>query len=137
MRLLLLVALALCSCRLAAETVALHPGVPQQGLDAERIISILLGRVSCWSDGTPVIVVVSLEASADQAMTALLGRDTDRLLRGWKRLVYAGGAAMPTIAHSNAEALALVARLPGAMVLLPATASAAGCMLVELRRASR
>ena len=65
----------------------------------------------------------------------ILGRDTERLLRGWKRLVYAGGAAMPTIARSNAEALQLVARLPGAIALLPAVASASGCTLVELHLA--
>ncbi len=122
---------------LAAETVALHPGISAQGIDPERVTSILLGRISCWADGTPVIVVVSLEASADAAVSSLLGRDTERLLRGWKRLVYAGGAAMPTIAHTNAEALALVARLPGAIALLPEVPAASGCTAVELRRTPR
>ena len=134
---LLLVLCCACTTRLAAQVVVVNPGIQAAGIDRERIINILLGRVTTWADGTPTIVIVSLEASADHAIDELLGRDTDRLLRGWKRLVYAGAGAMPTTARSNAEAIQLVARLPGAMVLLPLTADAPGCRSVPLAGAKR
>ncbi len=40
------------------------------------------------------------------------------LLRAWKRLVFSGMGAMPLSASSHADALGLVAKIPGAMVLL-------------------
>jgi len=122
--------------RLAAEVVAVNQGVPEQALDSERVANILLGRVTTWSDGQPVIVVISLEASADKAVNEVLGRDTDRLLRGWKRLVYAGSGAMPTTVRSNADALALVAQQPGSMVLLPMAGPVPGCRIYDLKSAS-
>jgi ABC-type phosphate transport system substrate-binding protein len=122
--------------RLAAEVVAVNQGVPEQSFDRDRVASILLGRVTTWSDGRPVIVVISLEASADTVINELLGRDTDRLLRGWKRLVYAGSGAMPTTVRSNAEALALVARMPGSLVLLPAAGPVPGCRIYDLKSAN-
>ncbi len=121
---------------LAAEMVAVNQGVPEQAFDSERVANILLGRSSTWSDGRPVIVVISLEASADSTIMEVLGRDTDRLLRGWKRLVYTGGGAMPTTVRSNADALALVAQQPGSIVLLPMAGPVPGCRIYDLRTPS-
>jgi hypothetical protein len=122
--------------RLVAEVVAVNQGVPEQAIDSERVANILLGRSTTWSDGQPVIVVISLEASADKAINEVLGRDTDRLLRGWKRLVYAGGGAMPTTVRSNADALALVAQQPGSIVLLPMAGPVPGCRIYDLKATS-
>ena len=121
---------------LEAEVVAVNQGVPEQAFDSERVANILLGRSTTWSDGRPVIVVISLEPSADRTVNEVLGRDTDRLLRGWKRLVYAGGGAMPTTVRSNADALALVAQQPGSIVLLPMAGPVPGCRIYDLRPAS-
>jgi hypothetical protein len=131
--LLALLIMAAGQVRLAAEVVAVNQGVPEQVFDSERVANILLGRSTTWSDGRPVIVVISLEASADMTVNEVLGRDTDRLLRGWKRLVYAGGGAMPTTVRSNAEALALVAQQPGSIVLLPMAGPVPGCRIYDLR----
>jgi hypothetical protein len=134
--LLALMILLAAQSRLAAEVLAVNQGVPEQAFDIERVSNILLGRSTTWSDGQPVIVVISLEASADKAVTDVLGRDTDRLLRGWKRLVYAGGGAMPTTVRSNVDALALVAQQPGSMVLLPLAGPVPGCRIYDLKSAN-
>jgi hypothetical protein len=138
MRVLLTIVMScLCAARLHAEVVAVSSGVAVKDIDIERVTNILLGRVTTWADGSPVIVIVSMEASADQAVSELLGRDTDRLLRGWKRLVYAGSGAMPTVARSNAEAVGMVAHLAGALVVLPINVPAPGCRIIELHPATR
>jgi hypothetical protein len=134
MRAVLIILWLCCSARLCAEVVAIHDTVTDQSLDIERVTNMLLGRVTTWSDGSPVIVVVSSEASADGMLLELIGRDTDRLLRGWKRLVYSGGGAMPLTARSNAEALALVARMPGSICVLPLTDAIPGCRIIQLHR---
>lgn len=128
---ILVLSLLVAASRLEAEVAALNLGNHDQTITSERIINMLLGRTTTWADGTPVIVIISEEASADAAMQSMIGRDSERLLRGWKRLVYAGNGAMPTIARTNAEALELVAKLPGSIAILPSVTSSA-CRIIPM-----
>jgi hypothetical protein len=103
---------------LRAETVLINPALGGEKLDGERVRDMLLGRVTTWDDGTAVTVVLIDDRATDARLEALVGRDRQRLLRGWKRLVYSGSGVMPHEVPSVAEAVALIARTPGAIALV-------------------
>lgn len=103
---------------LAAQVAVVHPAVPETAIDGKRMAALLQGRITTWSDGTPVVLVLAQDPLADVHLTHIAGREREVLLRGWKRLVFAGSGAMPLIARSAEEGLALVARTPGAVLLL-------------------
>ena len=77
-------------------------------LTVERARDMLLGRVTTWSDGTSVTIVLVVDRGADAELLALAGRDRQRLLRGWKRLVYSGAGVMPVEAANPVDAMMLV-----------------------------
>ena len=103
---------------LAAQVAVVTPSVQDDGLDARRMAALLQGRVTTWSDGQPVVLVLAEDRLADVHLTHIAGREREVLLRGWKRLVFAGSGAMPLTARSAEEGLALVAKTPGAVLLL-------------------
>lgn len=103
---------------LHAETVLINPALGSEALNIERVRDMLLGRVTTWNNGTAVTIVLVDDRAADGELESLAGRDRQRLLRGWKRLVYSGAGVMPLEAPSIAEAIALIARTPGAIALI-------------------
>lgn len=88
------------------------------GVDRLLMRDLLLGRVSTWNDGTQVILILSPDPESRAAIEALTGRDLDRLLRGWKRLVFSGAGAMPLVTSSAQEALALAGKRAGAIAIV-------------------
>jgi hypothetical protein len=117
-RLLAILLLLGAATTLRAETVLINPALGGEKLDAERVRDMLLGRVTTWDDGTAVTIVLIDDRTTDARLEALVGRDRQRLLRGWKRLVYSGSGVMPHEVPSVAEAVALIARTPGALALV-------------------
>jgi hypothetical protein len=105
----------------AVEIAAVHPAVAETNLTTERVRDMLLGRVTTWKDGSPIIIVLIDDPPAEAARLKLTGRDSARLLRGWKRLVYAGTGAMPLVIHGLQEGLSTIAQHPGSIAVIPAT----------------
>jgi hypothetical protein len=103
---------------LAAQVAVVHPSVTDGDIDASRMAALLQGRVTSWKDGKAVVLVVASDPLADVHLSHVAGRERQVLLRGWKRLVFAGSGAMPLVASSTDEALALVSKTPGAVLLL-------------------
>ena len=103
---------------LVAQVAVVHSAVPETVMDAKRMAALLLGRVTTWQDGTPVVLVLAQDPLADIHLSHVAGRDREVHQRGWKRLVFAGSGSMPLIARSAEEALALVAKISGAVLLL-------------------
>lgn len=119
---------------LRAEVAMVHPQVPETTLSLERTKDLLLGRVTTWNDGSPVILVLIDEPSADAYLQLIIGRDHARLLRGWKRLVYTGSGAMPLVASSPTEAANLVAKYPGALALIASALPDDRCRFLPLAK---
>jgi len=103
---------------LPAQVAVAHADVTDRNLTEERLRDILLGRVTTWASGTPILIVLIEEAPAIEAQQAITGRDLPQLLRGWKRLVYGGNGAMPLVRRTTAEALQEVRRRPGALAIV-------------------
>lgn len=107
-----------CATPLLAQVAVINASVPEEPIDLKRMTALLLGRISTWSNGAPVILVFAEDRNADVHLNHVTGRERQVLERSWKRLVFAGGGAMPLTAHSAEDALQLVATTPGAVVLL-------------------
>lgn len=103
---------------LMAQVAVVHPSVLEPGIDAKRMAALLQGRITTWQDGTPVVLVLAQDPLADVHLSHIAGREREVLLRGWKRLVFAGSGAMPLIARSAEDGLALVAKTSGSVLLL-------------------
>lgn len=131
-RVLAILLLCASAALLRAETVLIHPGVGGEPLSSERVRDMLLGRITTWSDGTPVTIVLVDDPAADAALLELVSRDRQRLLRGWKRLVYSGAGVMPLEASSTADAIAQIAHTPGAIALVKEAAEDARVRRVRL-----
>lgn len=103
---------------LAAQVAVVNPSVPETAMDAKRMAALLQGRITTWEDGSPVVLVLAQDPLTDIHLSHIAGREREVLLRGWKRLVFSGSGAMPLSARSPEEALLLLAKTPGAVLLL-------------------
>jgi len=103
---------------LMAQVAVFNVAVPDGPIDAKRMAALLLGRISTWSDGSAVVLVLAEDRNADVHLAHVTGRERQVLERCWKRLVFSGAGAMPFTARSTEEALLRVATIPGAVVLL-------------------
>jgi hypothetical protein len=116
--------------QLSAQVAFGHPDLATERVDLDRLRDLVLGRRNTWSDGSPVILVL-VRDDDDPVVEELTGMSLPRLLRGWKRLVFAGSGAMPLVVDSAQAGLELTARRRGALLLLPAGSSANGLALLH------
>ncbi len=118
---------ALAPSALQAEVAMVHPSVMATDLSMDRVRDMLVGRISTWPDGKPVVLVLINDHANNAALLKVTERDTTRLLRGWKRLVYSGTGAMPLVAATPADAARMVAERPGAFALIEAPITGVSC----------
>ena len=100
-----------------AQVALVHAGIPD-AVDHDQMRNLLLGRVTTWADGSQVVLVLSNDESTRKLVLELTGRDLDRLMRGWKRILFSGNGAMPTVTNSSEAALAEVRQRPGAIAIV-------------------
>jgi hypothetical protein len=102
-----------------ADVLVLHAGISPFFQPEITARNVLLGRVTTWGEGGPAANLVFVRhASGQLAIRSFLGRDLNRLLAGWKRLVFTGNGSMPLIVDTPEEALRLIAAKPGSGTLL-------------------
>ena len=88
-------------------------------LTRERMVDLLTGRVISLVNGGRVTLILAQGEAGEKAVYHLTERDTARLLRGWKRLVFGGsGRSLPLVCASDEEALNLLRRTPDGLLLL-------------------
>jgi len=120
MRIIVALVLLLISTAASAQVAVVNIGV-RDAVDRDHLRNMLLGRVTTWADGTQVVLVLANDEATRVAVFDLTGRDLDRLLRGWKRILFSGNGAMPLSTTGANEALALVAQRPGAIAIVGVT----------------
>jgi len=114
----LLVLMVFCLVSLAAQVVVANNQVTSTSVSDDRLRDILLGRITTWPDGSAIIIVLLDEPAATGAVRRVTGRDLPQLIRGWKRLVYAGNGAMPLVLNSRQGVLDEILRRPGSLTVL-------------------
>ena len=115
--LLLFLSALLIGATATAQVAVVNPRLVDS-VDREKLKDILLGRVSAWADGSQITLVLSSDPLSRAAIEDLTGRDLDRLMRGWKRIVFAGNGAMPVVVESSAGALKEVGQHLGAIAIV-------------------
>lgn len=113
-----LLLLLLCLAATAQAQVAVVNAGIKDLVDREQLRNLLLGRVNTWRDGSQVVLVLSADAASRAAIEELTGRDFDRLLRGWKRILFSGNGAMPVVTNSANEALEAAAGRAGVIAIV-------------------
>lgn len=114
----ILLGLAACAAPLTAQVAVANGQVQSPPLGEDRLRDILVGRITTWDDGSPIVLVLLDDPSSNAATQRITGRDLPQLIRGWKRLVYAGNGAMPIVLDSRQGVLDEVRRRPGALTVL-------------------
>ena len=114
---LVLLSVSLISATASAQVAVVNPQLVDL-VDREKLKNILLGRVSAWADGKQVVLILSSDPVSRLAIEELTGRDLDRLMRGWKRIMFAGNGAMPIVVESSAGALKEVGQHLGAIAIV-------------------
>ncbi len=132
MRLLMLILLSGVTLDLEAVVAVVHRQEAVGELTTERVRDLLLGRVTTWSSGQAVVIVLCTDAEGEAAVQAITGRTVGLLQRGWKRLVFSGTGAMPLVVASLPAALEAVARHPGAIAVMVTAPMNDGCHVVPL-----
>ena len=131
MRCILSILLLVLLTRLDAAVAVVHDGLPIQLMSKDRVRDLLLGRISTWETGVPVVIVLCTDPN-ERAVEELSGRNVALLQRGWKRLVFSGTGAMPLVATTRQSALDLVAKHPGAIAVLEASDQTPGCKVITI-----
>jgi hypothetical protein len=129
-RTILLISMTIMSMN--AAVVVVNREVTDANITEERVRDFLLGRSTSWSSGDPVVIILCTDIPGEKAVSAVTGRSVNLLQRAWKRLVFSGTGAMPLQAETVATALNLVAKHPGAMVILNEAPIADGCRIIPL-----
>lgn len=101
-----------------AGTVVIAKDVPPDQLTTAHLRNALLGRISLWNDGRPIVIVLSRSPASQDQLQVFIDRDLEHLMRGWKRLVFTGGGSLPEVADDDALAIRRVAATPGAFAVL-------------------
>lgn len=99
-------------------TILVHSESNVTSLTRERVVDLLMGRVTTLANGGRVVLVMSYSADGEAAVHDLTARDIARLMRGWKRVVFGGGGSLPLTADSTLAAIELLSRTPDGILPL-------------------
>ncbi len=119
-RLLCLVAasLVLTVAALAEPSLAGHPGLKGQALDADGVKAVLLGKKIILGDTRVVIVIAKAGAAQDAFLQSHVAMTTSQFQNHWRRLFMTGGGTAPKIVETEEDAATLAAATPGAVAIV-------------------
>lgn len=131
MRWLIAIVLVVVVARLDAAVAVINGGLSVTQISVDRARDLLLGRITSWETGEPVVIVLCTDQN-ERAVEEISGRNVGVLQRGWKRLVFSGTGAMPLLAPTRQVALELVAKHPGAIAVLVMSDEVPGCKTITI-----
>lgn len=133
-RLVFPLTLTLCPQLAGAAQVVVHEGVARQYLGVAVARELFTMRLSHWSDGTPVQVLVLPDAHPlhREFCKGSLNLYPVQLRRVWERRRYSGEGAQPFEVKSVEEMRRRVAETPGAIGYLPDGASVVGATVLHV-----
>ena len=93
-------------------------------ITADDLTRIFLGKKTLWDSGTRIIPAMPEEESpaGELFLTGTLKKSVSQFRAYWKRLLFSGGGTVPKVFKSSGQLLDFVARQPGAIAVIEASA---------------
>jgi ABC-type phosphate transport system substrate-binding protein len=93
-------------------------------LTTNDLTRIFLGKKTLWHSGTRIVPVMPEEESptGELFLSSTLKKSVSQFRAYWKRLLFSGGGAVPKVFRNHDQLLDFVARQPGAIGVIEASA---------------
>jgi ABC-type phosphate transport system substrate-binding protein len=93
-------------------------------LTTDDLTRIFLGKKTLWETGTRIVPVMPEEESpsGELFLQGTLKKSVSQFRAYWKRLLFSGGGAVPKVFRNHDQLLDFVARQPGAIGIIEASA---------------
>lgn len=93
-------------------------------LSTDDLTRIFLGKKTLWESGTRIVPVMPEEESAAGGtfLKGTLEKSVSQFRTYWKRLLFSGGGTVPKVFRNSSQILDFVARQPGAIGVVDASA---------------
>ncbi len=93
-------------------------------LNTDDLTRIFLGKKTLWDSGTRIVPAMPEEESAagEAFLSGTLKKSVSQFRAYWKRLLFSGGGAVPKVFRNSDQLLDFVARQPGAIGIVEASA---------------
>lgn len=93
-------------------------------LSADDLTRIFLGKKTLWDSGTRIVPVMPEEESpaGETFLSGTLSKSVSQFRTYWKRLLFSGGGTVPKVLRTSGQILDFVARQPGAIGVVEASA---------------
>ncbi len=114
--------------------LVVHPSVAASTLSRATVSSMFLKKTARWPDGTPVAAVDQARGSqVRQAFSReVLEKSVEMLDAFWQKQVFTGRATPPLTRTNDADVIAYVRSVPGAIGYVSAGANTSGVKEVRL-----
>ena len=91
---------------------------------SDELNRIFLGKKTLWDSGTRVVPAMPEEESpaGEVFLAGTLKKSVSQFRAYWKRLLFSGGGAVPKVFRNSAQLIDFVARQPGAIGVVEASA---------------
>ena len=93
-------------------------------LTTDDLTRIFLGKKTLWDSGTRIVPAMPEEESpaGELFLSGTLKKSVSQFRAYWKRLLFSGGGAVPKVFRNHDQLLDFVARQPGAIGVVEASA---------------
>ena len=93
-------------------------------LTTDDLNRIFLGKKTLWESGTRIVPAMPEEESTagEAFLSVTLKKSVSQFRAYWKRLLFSGGGTVPKVFRSSSQLIDFVARQPGAIAVVEASA---------------
>jgi ABC-type phosphate transport system substrate-binding protein len=93
-------------------------------MTTDDLTRVFLGKKTLWDSGTRIVPVMPEEESpaGELFLSGTLKKSVSQFRAYWKRLLFSGGGAVPKVFRNHDQLLDFVARQPGAIGIVEASA---------------
>jgi len=93
-------------------------------LTTDDLVRIFLGKKTLWDSGVRIVPAMPEEESpaGETFLSGTLKKSVSQFRAYWKRLLFSGGGTVPKVFRNSEQAVDFVARQPGAIAVVEASA---------------
>ena len=103
-------------------------------LSSDDLARVFLGKKTLWDSGIRIVPAMPEEESpaGELFLTGTLKKSVNQFRTYWKRLLFSGGGAVPKVFRNSAQTVEFVARQPGGIGVIEASAVDDRVRVVEI-----